>query len=587
MSLPAITDSDGSYSFRSLRPGIDYELSAEKFGLASPVIPLRVSAPDEIVGINLKLRPAIQFEDVTSTSGIDFILRNGASGKAWQPEIMLGGVAAFDYNNDGCTDIFFTNGASMPSLKKAGPEFHNRLYRNNCDGTFTDVTGQAGVAGEGYSMGVAAADYDNDGFCDLFITAVAGNTLLHNRGNGTFENVSAKAGIARRDPDYGQMWSVSAGWFDYDNDGYADLFVTSYVAWTPDGEGSCSIRGVPFYCHPRVFKGLPNRLFHNNRDGTFSDVSAESGIRNSVGKGMGVAFGDFDGDGLTDIFVTNDSVPNFLFHNLGGGKFRETGVESGVAYMASGHAVAGMGADFRDFDDDGLDDLAVNAMYFDTFPLFHNRGAPSFFSDDTASSGVAIATRNLTGWGMGIFDFDNDGRKDLFYAVSHFPGSEPEVHAPAEAANHVLRNLGAGYFEDVSAVAGRSFQRTALYHGAAFADFDNDGRVDVVVTSVNGSARLFRNTSPPGAHWLALHLTGRKSNRDGLGARLKLTLPTGAVKYNTVNTAVGYASSSERLVRFGLGPYETAPAIDIRWPGGKIQRLTDVKADQVVTVVEQ
>lgn len=585
MPLISISGADGSYFF-VLKVGLDYELSAEYKGLSSAAIPLRVSNSDEKVALNLKLLPSIQFEDITGKAGLEFTLNNGASGRSYQPEIMLGGVAAFDFDNDGCQDIFFTNGASLPSLKKTGPEFHNRLYRNNCNGTFTDVTSKAGLAGEGYSMGVGAADYDNDGFADLLVTGVKGNTLYRNKGDGTFENVTIKVGLDVPDPKFGRMWSIAAGWFDYDNDGYLDLFVTNYVAWTPESEQSCSDQGMSFYCHPRVFKGLPNQLFHNNGDGTFTDVSMRSGIRASIGKGMGLAFGDFNGDGLLDIFVANDSTPNFLFRNLGAGKFQECALQMGVAYPANGKAVAGMGVDFRDFNDDGLEDIAMNAMYFDTFPLFRNLGKPKYFIDDTSSSGVAIATRNLTGWSMGLYDFDNDGHKDLFYASSHFPGSDPYVHSPAEIPNHILRNMGGGFFEDVSGSAGSGFQRPALYHGAAFADFDNDGRVDVVVTALNGTARLFRNVSKPDSHWIALRLSGMKSNRSGLGAGVKLTLPTGTVKYNRTSTSVGYASSSEAIVRFGLGPYDRATKIEIRWPSGQLQMLNDQKADRLLVVKE-
>jgi hypothetical protein len=586
-SLHSLSNAEGSYSFRSLRVGADYEVHAGYNGLASRVTPLRLSKADETITINLTVAPRIRFEDVTTKAGIDFTLRNGATGRFYQPEIMLGGVAAFDFNNDGCMDIFVTNGATLPGETKTTEAYRNHLYRNNCDMTFTDVTEQAGLAGEGYAMGVAAADYDNDGFVDLVVTGLRKNTLYHNRGDGTFEDVTSKAGLDKIDPKYGDMWSVSAGWFDYDNDGFLDLFVTSYVAWTPETDVKCKLNEVLYYCHPRVYKGLPNRLFHNNHHGAFTDVSASSGIGDSVGKGMGVAFGDFNGDGLTDVFVANDSVPNFLFQNLGNGKFKEVALATGVAYNAPGNAVAGMGADFRDFNNDGLDDIALDAMYWDGFTLYRNRGSPNFFADATVSSGVVLATRNLTGWGMGMYDFDNDGYKDLFYAASHFPGSEPQVHSDAALPNHVLRNLGNGAFEDVSSLAGPDFQRRALFHGAAFADFDNDGRIDVVVSAVNGKLKLFRNVSPEPGHWIALRLVGTKSNRDGLGARVRLTLPPGGAEYNHATTSVGYASSSEPVVRFGLGPYVSAPEIEIRWPSGMVQTLRDTHADQLLTVKEQ
>jgi hypothetical protein len=547
------------------------------------VRPLRVSGRGERVTMNLILLPPILFEDVTARAGLDFIQRNGATGHFYQPEIMIAGVAALDYDNDGCTDIFFANGASFPELKKTGPEFSNRLYRNNCNTTFTDVTATAGLAGEGYSMGVAAADFDNDGIADLFVAGLHGNTLYHNRGDGTFENVTAKSGLGAVGAD---EWAVAAGWFDYDNDGWLDLFVSNYVSWSVAGEVSCTAQGRKYYCHPRVYKGLPNRLYHNNHDGTFTDVSVSSGIAHKIGKGMGVAFGDCNGDGLLDVFVANDSEPNFLFQNMGGGRFRETALEAGAAYAFHGNAVAGMGADFRDFDDDGMEDLVLSAMYFDTFPLYRNRGHKPYFEDQTVSSRLANATRNLTGWSLGMYDLDNDGHKDLFIATSHFPGSEPYANADAALPNHVFRNLGNGAFEDVSALAGADFQRPALFHGAAFADFDNDGRIDVVVTAHNSPARLFRNVSPAPAHWIALRLTGTRSGREGLGARVKLTLPNARVQYNRATTSVGYASSSEPLVRFGMGPYESAREIEIRWPGGRVQVLTAVQGDRIITVRE-
>ncbi len=561
-----VSGADGSYAYQSLKPGTDYQLYAGHQGLASIVRTLRISGAEEKVMINLKIGPRIRFEDVTARSRIDFTLQNGATGRFYQPEIMLGGIAAFDFDNDGCIDLFVTNGATLPDLQK----FPNRLYRNNCDMTFTDVTEKAGLSGKGYSMGVGTGDYDNDGYVDLLVTGLNGNTLYRNRGDGTFEDVTVKSGLNKPGG-----WSVSAGWFDYDNDGYQDLFITNYVRWTPESDVSCSAAGMSFYCHPRVYRGLPNQLFHNNGDGTFTDVSVTSGIAASIGKGMGVAFGDFNDDGLTDVFVANDSVPNFLFQNLGGGKFREVATSMGVAFSEQGKAVAGMGADFRDLNNDGLDDIALNAMYFDTFPVYRNTGKATPFADDTATSGVALATRNLTGWGMGIFDFDNDGNKDLFYATSHFPGSEPYVHSKDATPNHILRNLGNGAFEDVSALAGAGFARPDMYHGAAFADFDGDGLVDVAVTAVNGPLRLFRNTSPESGHWLGLRIPTP-------GTRVRVTLPNGTKLYNHATTSVGYASSSEPIVRFGLGPWDFASEIEIRLPNGKRQVLGPVKADQLL-----
>ena len=583
--LLTLSGAGGIYHFDRLETGSDYELKASYEGLASAARVLRTSSSEERISIQMVVAPRIQFEDVTQKAGLNFTLATGADGHFDQPEIMGGGLAALDFNNDGCMDVFFVNGAELPSGVKNGPAFSNRLYRNNCDSTFTDVTTGSGLAGEGYGIGAGVADYDNDGFPDIFVTGLHENHLYHNRGNGTFEDVTLAAGLGSPDPKFGRLWSISAGWFDYDNDGLLDLFVTSYVAWKP-GLDNCKAGGKPFYCHPRVYEPLPNRLFHNNGNGTFTDVSEASGIRKSLGKGMGVAFGDYDGDGRIDVFVANDSVPNFLFRNLGDGRFKEVALEVGAAYPANGNSIAGMGADFRDLNNDGQDDIVFTAMYFDTFPLLHNRGKPGFFSDNTASSGLASSTKDLTGWGMGIYDFDNDGNKDLFFATSHFPSSGPYASSASETANHVLLNGGNGGFSDVSKDAGKSFQQSALYHGAVFADFDNDGRLDVLVTAAGSSARLFRNVSSEAGNWVAFRLQGTKSNHDGIGASVRITLPNGGMQYNRVTTSVGYASSSEPLVRFGLGPYQVIPEVQIRWPSGRVQALKDVKPGIVHTVIE-
>ena len=531
-------------------------------------------------------RPQIRFEDIAGKSGLKFELHNGAIGEFHQPELMLGGVAVLDYNNDGCMDIFFTNGAAMPSLKKTGPEYFNRLFRNNCDGTFTDVTEKAGVAGEGYSMGVAVADYDNDGYPDIFIAGVNRNILYHNRGDGTFEDVTAKAHLGGVDPHYGKLWSVSAAWVDVDNDGWLDLVVSNYVQWDSQREPTCGTAQKPLYCHPSAYHDTPSQLFRNNHDGTFTDITESSGLGAQLGKGMGVAIADYDGDGLMDIFVANDSVPNFLFHNLGHGKFEEVGMLAGVALDDNGRPIASMGADFRDFDNDGRPDLILTAMINDTYPLFRNTGKSPVFEDDTARAGLAVATRALTGWGIGLYDFDNDGFKDVFTANSHFPALDESLGTAAALPNSLFRNLGDGRFEDVSKTAGADFQLAGQYRGVAFADFDNDGRVDAVVSNVNGPARLFHNVTSNAGHWLALKLIGTSSNRDGIGAKVTVTLPSGRKIYNHCSTSVGYASSSETLVRFGLGEEDVAKLIEIRWPSGQIQQLHDIKADRVVKARE-
>ncbi len=528
----------------------------------------------------------ITFEEIAKKAGLNFTLKNAADWQFRQVELMPGGVAAFDYNNDGCTDIYFTNGAALPSLRKTGPEFSNRLFRNNCDSTFTDVTEKAGVAGEGYSMAVATADFDNDGFADIFVAGVNRNILFRNRGDGTFEDVTRKARVEGVDAKYGKLWSVSAGWFDYDNDGLLDLFVSNYVRWDPLREKACGTPEHRLYCHPDNYAGSPNQLFHNNGNGTFTDVSQSSGIAHHIGKGMGVAFADFDGDGFTDVFVANDSIRNFLFRNKGDGSFEELGLQTGVALADHGNAIAGMGTDFRDYNNDGRPDVVVTGMVNDTYPLFRNNGGKLYFEDDSIGSGLARITSQLTGWGMGLFDFDNDGWKDLFFANSHFPQLNRYLGKESELANSVLRNAGNGRFEDGSGTAGAAFGAKALYRGAAFADFDKDGRVDVVVTALNGPARLFRNTTAATGHWLGIQLIGSRSSRDGLGARICVTMPDGQKLYNHATTSVGYASSSEKIVRFGLGKEDHARSVEIRWPSGRIQTVENILADRILEIRE-
>ena len=525
--------------------------------------------------------PPIRFTEIAAKSGLRFEAHNGATGQFHQIELTAGGVGVLDYNNDGCEDIFFTNGAVIPSLKKTGPEFHNRLFRNNCDLTFTDVTAEAGLAGEGYSTSVAIADYDNDGYPDIFVAGVKRNALYRNLGDGRFADVTAQSHISSN------VWAVSAGWFDYDNDGWLDLFVSNYVVWDASSEPRCGTPERQFYCHPKAYPGLPGQLFHNNHDGTFTDVSQSSGIGRHIGKGMGVAFADVDGDGLTEIFVANDSVRNFLFHNKGDGTFDETGLEAGVALRDDGFAIAGMGADLRDFDNDGKPDLIVSGILNDSFLLFRNLGKGSGFEDVGQRTGLLMGTRRFTGWGLGMYDFDNDGWKDLFFALSHLAQLDRYLGSDSALPNRVFRNIEGKRFEDVSPSAGREFQGPAMNRGVAFGDFDNDGRVDAVVSVINGPAKLFRNVTENQSHWLAIRLRGRRSNREGLGAIVHAHLSDGRDLYNEATTAVGFASSSERLVRFGLGANRSVEKIEIRWPGGARQQIANVAADRIVDIVEE
>ncbi len=531
--------------------------------------------------------PSIRFEDVAAKAGVRFTVRNSASPEKHLIETMIAGVAVFDYNNDGWPDIYFVNGASEPALSKDDESFWNRLYRNNGDGTFTDVTKQAGVQGVGYGMGVAAGDFDNDGNEDLFVTGVNRNILYRNRGDGTFEDVTSGAGLGGSSAE-GKPWSVAAGWFDYDNDGLLDLFVVNYVRWNPAQERFCGDQssGLRIYCHPEHYGGLPNTLYHNNGNGTFSDVSKQSGVAASIGKGMGVAFGDYDHDGRLDVFVANDTQPNFLFHNEGAGRFREVALEAGVAYNEDGRAISSMGADFRDYDNDGREDLFVSALENEVFPLFRNKGN-NHFDDVARSTRLSRQLRHISGWSDGFYDFNNDGYKDLFIAAGDVQNNaEATSNRSSKQRNIVLANRHDGTFADVSPQAGDTFQTTGLHRGAAFGDFDGDGRIDVVVTRLNEAAELFRNISEPDTHWLDVRLIGRRSNRDGIGALVHVVGTSGLQQWNRVTTSVGYGCSSDRTVHFGLGPDTVARELTVEWPSGQIQRLRQIAGGRRITIQE-
>lgn len=529
--------------------------------------------------------PVMSFENTVKGSRIKFVLRNSVSPQRYSYETMLGGVALFDYNNDGLPDIFFTNGAAIPSLEKTDPSYYNRLYRNNGDGTFTDVTESAGLKGIGYSMGVAAGDYDNDGFVDLYITGVNRNQLFHNNGDGTFTDVTDKAGVGGIVPNLGKAWSVAAGWFDYNNDGLLDLFVVNYLNYDIKTAKHCVAQGLPAYCSPVEFLGTPNILYRNNGDGTFTDVSEQSHISQYVGKGMGLAFGDYDNDGFTDIFVSNDSLQNYLLHNNGDGTFSEVGIMAGVAYNGFGDAIAGMGADFRDIDNDGKPDIFETAMFGEGFPLYKNLGDGQF-QDVTGTAGLTVFSSRLTAWGTGVFDFDNDGYKDLFTANSDILDNSMELaHRPFPLPNGLFRNKGSLTFDDLSLKAGPSFSVPAPHRGAAFGDLNNDGKIDIVTSVLNGPPEVMMNRTSNKNHWIILKLNGVKSNRDGLGTKVKITTSLGS-QYNQATTAVGYSSSSDKRVHFGLGTTTVIDRIELAWPSGVKQVLTNVKADQILTVTE-
>jgi len=516
--------------------------------------------------------PPVEF----AAQPLAMVVKNGASGNKHQVETMLAGVAVLDYDNDGWPDIFVANGAALPSLQKTDGSFHNRLFHNNRDGTFTDVTEKAGVSGTGYAMGVAAADFDNDGWVDLFVTGVRTNTLYRNRGDGTFEDVTERAGLVSDG-----RWSIAAGWLDYDNDGLLDLFLVRYCVWDPAHEPYCGEQkaGYRTYCHPRYYEALPNALYHNEGNGRFRDVSRESGIGAHLGKGMGVVFGDYDGDGRLDIFVANDTMPNFLFHNEGHGKFREVALEAGVALNADGNASSSMGADFRDYDNDGREDLWITDLTNERFSLFRNIGQGQF-ADMSGLSRIASLSLPWSGWSTGAFDFNNDGYKDFFVAGGNVVDNAELISArQSRQPNLLFVNQGGGKF-NLQLLPGNAFHR-----GAAFGDFDRDGRMDAVVTRLNEAPLVLRNITHATGHWLALRLVGTRSNRDGIGARVHVTAASGE-QWNRVTTSVGYAGSSDRTVHFGLGPDARVAEIEIEWPSGLRQKLRDVAADRYLTIEE-
>jgi enediyne biosynthesis protein E4 len=515
---------------------------------------------------------------------IPFTLDSCETAERHAPETMAGGVAVFDYNNDGHPDIFFANGADIRTLKKTSPKYFNRLFANDGRGHFTDVTDKAGLRGTGYDTGVAIGDYDNDGNEDIFVAGVYRNTLYHNNGDGTFTDVTAKAGLNRPDPEYGPLWSVGAAWVDINNDGLLDLFVVNYLSWDIATEPACEVLGRREYCHPKMYKRLPNQLFLNNGDGTFTDISASSGVRSHPGKGMGVAVADYDLDGRMDLFVTNDKVYNSLFHNLGGNRFEEVAFDAGVAANENGDFISGMGVDFRDIDNDGLPDIVLVALDDETFPLFRNTGKGGFL-DATWISRMGPLSLRMAGYSPSIFDFDNDGWKDIFVTRGHVqsPGAAPRV--VVDQPNTVFRNLGGSSFQALTEEAGLASQPPRRHRGSAVADLNGDGLLDVVVSALAAPAEIWINQSPGANHWLELKLEGTRSNRDAIGARVKVVAGR-LTQYNHVTTAVGYASSSAGPLHFGLGPERSASSVVIWWPSGKVQELRNVAGDRIVNVKE-
>lgn len=519
----------------------------------------------------------VHVRDVADAAGVHFVHQQSPTSEKYYVESVPGGLAVFDYNGDGRPDIFFTNGAATPSLQKSTNAYANRLFRNDGGMRFTDMTDAAGVRGVGYAMGAATGDYDNDGHVDLFVAGVRANQLLRNRGDGRFEDVTARSGIASGN------WAVGGAWFDYDNDGRLDLLVVQYVQWTPESNRYCGDqgRGMRIYCHPRFFQGLPDRLYRNRGDGTFEDVSARAGLLAHVGKGMSAAVADYDHDGRMDAFVTNDTVPNFLFRNKGDGTFEETALLAGVSVPASGRPVSAMGTDFQDYDNDGWEDIHVTALSTETFPLFRNDGKGAFV-ETTQSSGLASLTAKSSGWCTVFADIDNDGSKDIFTANSHANDRIGDV-APLQwkQANNLFVNDGRGHFRDATAQSGLAAS-VAVHRGCGVADFNGDGRLDLAVLVLGSRAELWQNDSSPDNRWLIVRLTGTKSNRDGIGARV-----TVGKQVRTMSTALGYASSSHAGLHFGLGPASGTVRVDVQWPSGARQTLEGVKTNQVLEIRER
>jgi enediyne biosynthesis protein E4 len=532
----------------------------------------------------------VRFTDATAALGIRFAQENSATSNKYLIETMGGGVALFDYDNDDRLDIFFTNGAKladpMPDAgrpDKSEPKYWNRLFHQQADGTFVDVSEKAGLTGmpqNAYGMGAAVGDYDNDGFADLYVTNFSGNTLYHNNGDGTFSDVTARTGVGA------SGWSASAGFFDADSDGDLDLFVTRYVEWSFKGNRYCGEKkeGYRAYCHPDNFEPMSNILFRNNGDGTFADVSDKSGIAAVKGKGLGVAFADYDHDSHADVYVANDSVQSFLFHNDGKGGFSEAGLLAGVGFNEDGKTFAGMGVDFADYDNDSHPDVVVTDLSNERYKLFRQNGDGSF-RDVTSASGLGGATLLFSGWSTRFLDYDNDGWKDLFVAQGHVMDTIAKTSPNLSYLQPplLLRNES-GRFTRV--MPGEVFQRDWAGRGAAFGDLDNDGDIDIVVSNVGQPAFVLRNDGGNRKHWLAIKAVGGKSNRDGIGCAVKVVAASGLTQYFTITTAVGYLSASDKRLLVGLGADTVAKLVELQWPSGIVQTFENVKAGQTLVAAE-
>ena len=525
---------------------------------------------------------AIEFTDVTAEAGIHFKHNSGAFGKKYLPETIGAGGAFLDYDNDGWQDILLVNSMDWPENKKR--KSYPALYHNNKDGTFTDVTQQAGLGVEMYGIGVAVADYDNDGNDDIYITCVGPNRLFRNLGGGKFADVTGRAGVG--DPGF----STSAAWFDYDNDGKLDLFVGNYVEWTVETDKYCTLDAKnKSYCTPQTYKGQSASLYHNRGNGTFENVTAKAGVADPAGKTLGVALLDYDDDGWMDLFVANDTEPNKLYRNNHDSTFTDNAVIAGVAFSESGMARAGMGVDAADYDGSGKQSVVIGNFTNESIALYHNDGS-GLFTDEAPASGIGkVSAQSLT-FACFFFDYDLDGMLDVFAANGHVSDDISVVQPTVKYAQppHLFRNRGKKKFEEVTSKLGRAINRAIVGRGAAYGDFDNDGDLDLLVTTNNGPARLLRNDNANQNDLLRVKTVGAKANRDGIGAKVVVKTSKGKTIYGMVRTGSSYCSQSELPLTFGLGKPEegTTLNIEISWPGGQKETITNVKPNQSVVVLE-
>jgi hypothetical protein len=566
--------------------------AAVAFGLAyrpnPPAVPPRLAGSDASLPAAVpSAKPAeaatgpIVLRDFLARTGITFRHTDGSGGQRYIQEAMSAGVAVFDYNGDGLLDIYFLNGRPLRGTKAEGPPPRNALYRNEGGWKFTDVTEEAGVDGGGFGLGVAVGDYDNDGWPDLFVNNFGHKVLYHNNGDGTFTDVTQKAGVAGP-----ETIGAGANFLDIDGDGNLDLYVSNYVKFSYDHNPQVTVMGYAAYSGPYLFDKQPSLLYRNNGDGTFTDISAESGIGAADGAGMGTICADVNLDGHPDIIVNNDMSPNFLFENDGTGKFKEVGLLRGIAYNANGQALSSMGVDCADYDNDGWPDLFITCFATEMPALYRNLGNGTFL-DVALSAGALRDLYPHVKWGHGLIDFDNDGLRDLYVANGHL---DENVHQYDQAAvyaarNMVFRNLGNGKFENVSDRAGDGLALEYSSRGVAFGDFDNDGRIDVVVLNSRREPSILRNESPGRNHWIQISLRGVKANREGIGAAVRVVAGD-LVQIDEVHSGRGYQSHWGLRLHFGLGQRGRVDRIEIRWPGGGTQVVENVAVDQFLTIVE-